>query len=261
MEFLNQIDSLNQLKMLSESNRHSILIEGVSGSGKTYIAKRYADMLNIPDFQIVTPKVSDIRDTIDTCYNISNPIVLCIENLDTGLPSASYTLLKFLEEPLSNTYIIVTCRNIKNIPDTIISRSEVVTLAPPTDIDIDKMAKHIDSDKYNHIKNKDIWKIVRTFGDVDVILSMNKSQYEYFDEIKDYLNDAREPISNLIWKLKKYPNGDSIPMDIVIKYIMIISNTSYMWRKGEECLKDLNMGRISDNAILPKLLFEYKYCE
>ena len=90
-----QSSALDELQNLADSDRHSVLIEGVAGSGKTYLAKQYAKFLSINDFVTVNATVNDIRKSIDTSYNLESKIVICIENLDTGVAGASHTLLKF----------------------------------------------------------------------------------------------------------------------------------------------------------------------
>ena len=94
MNFICQKYSLNELQQLANKDRHSVLIEGSSGCGKTYLARQYAQMIDVYDFINVEPKVQDIRNTIDSCLQLGNKVVICIENLDKGVSGASYTLLK-----------------------------------------------------------------------------------------------------------------------------------------------------------------------
>jgi Cdc6-like AAA superfamily ATPase len=263
MILTSQAESLQQLNNLASNDKHSIMIEGITGSGKTYLAKQYSKMLNIDDFQIIEPKVQTIKDAINNCYQTGTSIVLCIENLDLGLPVASYSILKFLEEPLSSVYIVVTCRNIKQVPDTIISRSAVVSVAPPTAIDLISYADSIDSNKYKYMAQYTIFQCARTLNDIHMILDMNKSQIDYYHKLNDIF-DSKDSISNLCWKLQKYEDDTPTPVDLVIRYIMESSKTysnnpRYIWNIGHECLKELARGRISTNAILAKLLFEIKY--
>lgn len=258
MNYMNQSEAISQLKSLSEQHRQSILIEGTAGCGKTYLASLYSKLLKIPDFQIIEPKVQAIREAITICYNENTPIVLCIENLDLGVLAASYTLLKFIEEPLPNVYIIVTCRNVKQVPDTIISRSSVVTVSPPTDIDLIEYAKNIDEYKFEDLKSKIIWKCVKTFNDVDTVLDLDYDKLKYFESLGKNFKST-DSVYNLLWTIQKYPDGTNTPIDLVLRYLMNHINTSYMWKVGFSCVDDLNKGRISTNAILAKFLFEYKY--
>lgn len=270
MQLVSQLESVKQLEILANNSKHSTLISGIAGSGKTYLAKHYAKLLNISDFQIVEPKVQVIKDAINSCYQTNKPVVLCIENLDMGLLTASYTLLKFLEEPLSYVYLVVTCRNIKQLPDTIISRSATVTVAPPTDYDLLSYGKYLNDsalDNLTHTSN--LWSCVKTLNDVDTVLSLTKGQIDYFNSLNDlvYSNDN---ISSLCWKLQNYSSNSentnntelptaATPIELVIKYIMTFCNNDYIWKMGHQCLKDLSTGRISVNAVVAKFLFEIKY--
>jgi len=255
---LNQVSAVFNLQLLSYDKKHSIILEGSEGVGKTFLAKYYADLLSIKDFQLVEPKVQLIREAIVACYEINTPVVICIENLDIGVIAASHTLLKFLEEPSENVYIIITCRNIKYIPDTIISRSSVINVPPPTESDLDWYGNLVDEFKYEKIKDKPIWKCSKTFTDVVDILALTSTQVEYFDSICAAL-ESRKSISDLMWTLQKYSDSVATPIKLVIRYIMYISNSQRVWNIGHECLKDLEVGRISTHAIVAKFVMDYKY--
>ena len=136
MNLINQQRVIPELTRFAENKRHNLLISGIEWCGKTYLAKLYAKKLNIDDFQIVESKISSVKDAIENCIHINTPIVLCIENLDLGVNAVSYAILKFLEEPSDNVYIVVTCRNIKRIPDTILSRCVTIALSPMVESDL-----------------------------------------------------------------------------------------------------------------------------
>lgn len=260
MNFKSQIDSLNQLQTLCNSDRHSILIEGPEGCGKTYLSHEYQNMLDVYDYQLVNPNVQDIRDAVESCIQLNNKIVLCIENLDKGVAAASYTLLKFLEEPASNVYIVVTCRNLNLIPDTIISRSTVVSVPPPLDCDIDLFAQSKHSVRYEKLRTKPIWSCVRTFKDANTVLMMTDDQLDYFNSLtKDSV--TRDSVSNVMWKLGHYADNSEAPVELVIRYVIGVCNNSFIERCGIECIKDITQGRIASHAALAKFCFDVKYCE
>ena len=260
MELISQRAALEDLHRLADANKHSILIEGSEGCGKSYIAKQYATMLDIVDFQVVEPKVQCIKEAINSCYMIDNPIVLYIENLDIGVLAASYALLKFLEEPSSHVYIVITCRNLQNIPDTIISRSAVVTVSPPTGADLVTYATEKDSAQYLRLQNQAIWKCARTFKDVETILELDSSKVEYFNKLVESLSKP-DSVSNIVWSLQKYPDNTSTPIQLVIRYIMHTTKSNTIWNAGHECLRELSLGRISAHAVLAKFAFDLKYLE
>ncbi len=260
MNFVCQQAALHELQTLANADRHSILIEGPQGSGKSYLAMQYAQMLNIGDFQDVLPKVDVLKETINACLQLDNKVVLCIENLDTGVASAAYVLLKFLEEPLPNTYIIVTCRNINNVPDTIVSRSAVVSTAPPVDSDISSYALSKNADRFHQLSRTRLWQCVRTFRDADTVLNLDTSKVEYFQNLEN-VAQFRDTVSNLIWKLSHYGDNTDTPVELVIRYIMDIINTTHVRKAGIECIRDLAQGRIAAHAVLARFVFECKYCE
>lgn len=261
MNFICQQSALAELQSLSISNRHSILIEGPEGSGKTYLAKQYASMVNVADFQVIVPKVDAIKDAIDNCLQISTSIVLCIENLDIGVPGASYALLKFLEEPLPHVYIVVTCRNIKHVPDTIVSRSAVVMTAPPVDIDISTYSLSIGgAEKFKEFQSNRLWKCVRTFSDAETVLNMNANQLEYFNSLQE-LATFKDTVSNIVWKIGHYADNSETPVELVIRYLMELVSTPHIQKSGIECIRELTQGRIASHAALAKFAFDAKYCE
>ena len=260
MNFVSQKAPTLQLMDLANSRHHSVLIEGTQGCGKTYLAKQYAAMLNISDFEIVKCSVDTIRDAIEETCKIKNDVVICLENLDDGVISASYTILKFLEEPLPNVYIVVTCRNIKKVPDTITSRSAVVSCGPPIDKDIEDFAVSRNSKKFNDLSNTNIWKCVRSFKDAEYVLSMNDEQIKYFNQL-DKMMSFSDTVSNIIWKLGHYEDNTEIPVGLVMQYIISNTSSKTVRRAAIRCMSDISLGRLAQHACLARFVFEAKYVE
>lgn len=261
MNFTSQVSSIEQLNQLAKKNTHSVLISGCTGSGKTYLAKQYASILNVDDFQIIQPKVNDIRECIEGCIQIENRVVICIENLDLGVISSSYTLLKFLEEPYQNTYIVVTCRSLQNIPDTIISRCNCIEVSPPTDFDLINYAKMINKGKYEQqFEHSLLFTCVKNFYDIDRLFGLNTNQIQYFDKLNE-LQQFRGPVSNTVWKLGHYDDDSETPIDLVIQYIMMLHPDKHAQLACISCIDDLRQKRIAAHAVLTKFVFEMKYCE
>lgn len=255
-----QVEPLTELDNLHKANRQSILIEGPSGCGKSYLAYQYANMLNISDIIAVQPKVADIREAIDSSMQLQTDVVLVIENLDLGVLAASYTLLKTLEEPLPHVYIVITARNIKYVPDTIISRSAVVTANIPLSRDLDNYAKHKDEIKYEQIKNRLVWKCAKSFTDADRIIQMNLDQISYYESLAEVCT-FKDSVSNIIWTIGHYPNNEPCDLELSIRSIMELMHSSFVTRCGIECLRDLSSNRLAQHAVLAKFIFNAKYCE
>lgn len=255
-----QKEALEELKTLAASRRQSILIAGPSGCGKSYLVQQYANMLGIDDYSAVDPRVTDIREALDGCMTISNPVILEIKNLDTGVPAASYTLLKSLEEPLSHVFIVITCRNQDQVPDTIISRSAVVNLGPPTMNDIDTYGKEKDTLKFNNVASRLVWQCVRSFSDADAVLEMTLDEIQYYESLSE-LCQFKDTVSNLVWKLGHYDSNKECNLELAIRSVIELMKKPFITKCGIDCIRDLNRGRIAQHAVLAKFIFNAKFCE
>lgn len=258
MKFVCQRESIETLAQLAASDRHSVLIEGMAGCGKTYLVKMFAEFLNIPDIIFVNPTVQLMKTNLDACLSCTNPIVLCIENLDQGVVAASHVLLKFLEEPTSNVYVIITCRNLYRIPDTIISRSTVVKVSHPVKQDLDLYAESLDSNKYAKLSTRSVYECIKSFNDIDLVFKLTDVQLNYIEDLKNQLS-FNDSVSNIAWKLSHYPDGSDLPISLVIQYIIAITTNNKIRRYALNCIKDLNLNRLGSNAVLSKFIFDCKY--
>lgn len=259
MVFQCQQQALANLMQVSGADRHSIIISGHSGSGKTYLVKEWARMLNISDVAVVNPTVNELRSVIDTLTDSRAPAVMCIENLDEGVVSAAYPLLKFLEECPNYLYVAVTCTNIRNIPDTIISRCIVVDVAMPTSSDISQFASSINLEQFQLVESKKIWKCVKSFTDVKDVLNMDSNKLAYFESLSNVVG-FKDSVSSISWTLQHYPDNSPSPIVIVIRYLMQLLSPNQI-PTCLECLEDLQSNRMSTNAIVSKLIFDLKYTE
>lgn len=257
MEFKNQQEALSRLHIYADCRRQAILICGPSGAGKTYLAKQYSYMLNIPDFQIIDAKVGTVREAIESSYALSNDMVLCIENLDVGVDGASYALLKFLEEPKLNTYLVVTCRNIRQIPDTIVSRCVTIDVPRMTADDLLLYASSSNPTVLPTLQaDNTLWKCVRAPSDIDALSQLSSEQLKYFPSVCGFI-DTKNSVSTIVWRFQKFPDNTSTPIRIVIRYLMY-SNSTWV-QPCINCLNAIASGRLGTHAALSRLAFELKY--
>lgn len=221
--YSNQISAFSQLKTYADADRHVILIDGMHGVGKTYMANQYAELLNIPDFCVVPSVLSDVKQMIQSCTTASNRIVVCVENIDMAHTSVASVLLKFIEDIVSNVYVVVTCVNRCNIPSTVLSRCFCTTVGLPTSADLDQFMKA------HHIvlssEQKILYKCVKSYSDIQQIVSMPLDKLSYFKELPEVLY-AKIPISTKVYKLGHYSDKSSIPINLVFQYILCYTNPS-----------------------------------
>lgn len=261
VKFACQQQCVSLLQEFAKKDKHSVVLEGPKGSGKTFLACKYADMLGFSDFAVVPSKVSEIKEAFESFLQVSNNVLLVIENLDEGVAACAYVLLKYMEEPSSNLYVVVTCRSKENVPDTILSRSMTACVGVPTSKDLDaySFAKHKES--YSKIKRSKLWNVVRTFSDADEVCSMTSEQVQYVKQWA-YLSAFDGPVSSTSWKLSHYDDGSEANPSVAVKYAMYCNRDNpHAVKCCRTCLDQLNLKRIAPYLTLTKLAFDLKYTE
>lgn len=250
---------LNDLPKIAHCGSHGLVLVGLSGCGKQYVAKQYAKLLGVSDFNTVQPTMNEIRAMVEDALTTEVDTVYCVKDMDTGVLSTFYPLLKLIEDCPSNINVVITCSNINHIPDTIISRCSVLTLPNPTNNDLASYGASKNNDLYKTLGSSSIWKCVKSFTDVDELFSLNSDQIKYFDTLIAEFNKPKVGVSNLAWKLQHFEDKSATPITLVIRYIMHINPTNVNIRVYLRCLDDLYFNRLSANAVLTKLVFDLKY--
>ncbi len=142
---------------------HAVLIEGEKGTGRKELALWLAKAIlcrgeirpcencsvcrkiengNHPDVEIYggeggarsfhIESIREIKNSLWLAPNESEQKVYVLFNIEDMTQEAQNALLKSLEEPPAHARFIMTCDNRRSLLDTIISRSTVYTLEPPT---------------------------------------------------------------------------------------------------------------------------------
>lgn len=108
---------------------HSVLLLGESGSGKHLIAQHIAaDLLKLPLLDI-SENISE--ELIGSIYRNPNPQVYLI-NLGQLTEASQNVLLKFVEEPLNNAFVILLAENTFNVLNTLVNRCMILYMDPYT---------------------------------------------------------------------------------------------------------------------------------
>lgn len=258
MEFECQKSAIEQLHQLAKSDKHSILISGVAGCGKSYLAAYYAKLLNISTYHKISPKVGDLKDMLENSYKLQDKQVICIENLDSGVSAAAQVILKYLEEPSPNVYVIVTCVNASTLPSTILSRSISVKINQPFFDDLSQFGNYLNSDKFKILASSSIKSCMKSFTDVLKFLNLTQDQFQYYETLKDS-SFWLQPFDTLMWNLGHYPDNSKSDLSLVFRVIIEsydISTT--LFKSALSALLDLENNKVSSNAILGKFVFDIK---
>ena len=122
---------------------HALLLVGESGAGLRTIAKSLAQEIAKANMIIIEPKlhnqqktaninIDDIRDLHEiTRARRDKNFVILIDDVDKMTNDAPQAFLKLLEEPTANTFYIMTSHNVKRLPETIRSRTQIIEILPP----------------------------------------------------------------------------------------------------------------------------------
>lgn len=258
MELEYQKPSLEYIKVLADKDIHSILISGLQGNGKTYLAKKYAKYLGIETFHSIQPKTNDLKATIESSFKLQDRQVICIENLDTGKDAASQVILKYLEEPLSNVYVIITCINTAKLPDTILSRVISVNLSIPRVNELAQYARAINPQKYAAYRDYLVFTCSKSLSDVRQILNMSTSQIKYYENFRDFDKLLKLPTDQILWTLGHYDDNSKSDTRLVLRCLLKCIDYSEQFRCILSSLIALEDKRISETAILGKLVLNLK---
>lgn len=126
-----QLNIVNQIKHLKNNNKlpRFILLQGAEGYGKKTLCKEIGKMCGF-DVVLFGNKVDELRDCIDLAYKQKEPIIYVLQDSDTMSLAAKNSILKLVEEPPVNAYIIMLCENEQSILPTIISRAFFIKMEP-----------------------------------------------------------------------------------------------------------------------------------
>ena len=241
-----------------EIGKHVFVIAGFSGIGKTHTVERVANTNEFIFLQIDS-NVADLKEVIHTNLEDSEGTYLvCIENLDLGVLGTQQTLLKTIEEYAANVYWVITCHNLKYLQETIISRSLVFNMLPPTSEELIKFAQELNSSAYEIIRKAVVWKAVQSFADVNLVLylfNQDKSKFDYLNEL--FPIKYTDSISNISYRIQHYPDKSKIPLDFLFKLIIANSRNVNVQYEAIKHLADLE--RLNSYAVVNHFLFSVKY--
>lgn len=177
-KLINQID-----KLTLDTFPHSTMLVGDLGSGKHTICDYITNKFGLPKFDI-TDKIS--QETIEEIYTKVEPIFYIIDISNISVKDEN-VILKFVEEPLKNAFIIFLCTNKSLVIPTILNRCQVWELARYS---IDTLKQLVDIDNellYNIFDTPGKLLIAKEhISDIDAMFDMSKKIVQYIGKANFY---------------------------------------------------------------------------
>jgi DNA polymerase III subunit gamma/tau len=228
--------SILQKAYLNNSIAQAYLFEGISGIGKSLIAKVFIKLINCKnptpalnpcnecsnciniengtciDLIHVKPnstkeiikidKIREIEEKIAYSAYKGNYKVVLIEDAEQMNISSSNALLKTLEEPPSNTIFILTASKISKLPDTILSRCQKILFSPLSKDVIYARLKL----EYTSIKDNDL-RIIASISQGSITIAKEIIENNILEIRKEFIDtillDNSTKLANLIKYIKK----------------------------------------------------------
>ena len=160
---------------------HSVLFIGEKGCGKHLLCSEISKLLNL-DTVDITENIS--AEYIENIYRSPLPKIYLIDLSKFLFDKEQNALLKFVEEPLSNSFVILLTESKKNVLDTIYNRCRVFEFEPYSKQDLRQFIQDKENEEL-------ILNIARTPGQ---LLSSNfkdiKELYDLCDKIATKLSSA-----------------------------------------------------------------------
>lgn len=201
-KILNRIDSFS-----IDTLPHSILFVGERGSGKHTLCKYISDKFKLPLIDI-----TDIlsNELIENIYLSVNSNIYLIDGTKITEKDQNM-ILKFLEEPLKNSYIIIISENRNSLLDTIVNRCMYFELEP-----------YSKEELLNFTDNEYYMEILRTPGKIISFSSNIENVQQLVDKICDKLSVANYANTlTLVNKFNYSDEYDKIDVDIFLEILIL----------------------------------------
>lgn len=222
---------LNKINNLTlDSLPHSIILLGDVGSGKNMICDYISQRFNLTLLDI-TKNLN--QEYLDELMLRVEPYLYKIEANDISIKDEN-TILKFIEEPLKNAYIVICCDNKAQLIQTVLNRCQIWQL-----------------DKYTREQ-------LKTLSNNDLILDIAKTPGQVMKLNNIDINSLLE-LTNKIFDMMdiaSFPNALSLAEKIAFKdeqdkydFNVFVDTLVYVCSK--------KIAQESDTEKLKKLLFQY----
>ena len=216
-QVLKQIDNL-----IEKGFPRFVIITGQKGQGKTELVKYISKKLkySLVEFGI---KIDEIREMIEIAYKQTEPIIYLIQNADKMSINAQNSLLKLVEEPPQQAFIIMELQQIENTLETIKSRCQEIKVEMYSELEIEEMIniiKSVSTEEKNIIK-----KVAENYYQIEKLIEYNPLDFlTYVDKVYRNIYKVQSANSFKIGeKLDLKDTGEGYSLDLFWNMYVYIS--------------------------------------
>lgn len=264
------LDRINKFNY--ETFPQASIIEGTTGCGKHTLVEYLSDKFNIP-IEDISGKISN--DMIMDIYTKPNPTLYVIDMLQLNkskrIDIVQNSLLKFIEEPPTNSKVIILCENKDNLLPTIQNRCQIFSFEKYNYIRL----KQFTEDNDIKLESEDLFCVYDTPGKL-----LNMTNEVCFSELKSLVdkvidNIVRASIPNILTIPSKlnFDNSDGYDIDVFLHLMRTsllnrmtdcsISNEEFNYLKKQytctcKVCEKIKMFNVNKKALFENYLMELK---
>lgn len=243
------LDRINKFNY--ETFPQSSIIEGTTGCGKHTLVNYISDKFNVP-IEDISGKISN--DMIMDIYTKPNPTLYVIDMFQLTkskrIDIVQNSLLKFIEEPPTNSKVIILCENKDNLLPTIQNRCQIFSFEKYNYIRL----KQFTEDNGIKLESEDLFCVYDTPGKL-----LNLTNECCFSELKSLVdkvidNIVRASIPNILTIPSKlnFDNSDGYDIDVFLH----LMRTSLLNR-----MTDYSISNEEFNYLKKQYICTCKVCE
>ena len=218
--FINEI--FKDFELNNQHNSQPNLIYNNTHPNLKYINKQYDEKTNKLKKNITINQIRNLESFFHQSSFNNLPKFIIIDSIDDLNINSSNALLKTLEEPKNNTYIILISHQLSNVLPTIRSRCIKFQINTPNINEFEQILNiQNDSIKYDNINF--LYKISNGSPGLAIQINSDKTNY-LINIIINILNEQKalsEDIIELSNSVKNFTDDEFKIFLIIIKYILI----------------------------------------